>query len=865
MTPLEALENYFGYHSFRPGQEEIIRTILAGRNVLAVLPTGAGKSLCYQIPAIISDGLSIVISPLIALMKDQVDSLNKKNKIAAYLNSTLDYREEQKVLFDVGENKFKLLYVSPEKLNNVNFIEQLKKIKPQRIFVDEAHCISEWGMDFRPSYRRIKDISEILGIENISAFTATATPEVRKDILEQLNLKDPKIFISGFERENLYLNVIRTKHKKETVLQLLNRYGTPAIIYASTRRSAESIDKFLKANKVKSSYYHAGLTNELRRIIQDDFLNERIDVICATNAFGMGIDKANIRLVTHYNMPGSIENYYQEIGRAGRDGKPAHAYLLFSENDVGIHEYFIDSAKPGRETVEKVYNLLNGFAGVAEGGKYEKDIPLDNELKQFFHINGIKSNELNSSLNILSESGFLEVFPNRELSAKIKILLSPLEVKNYVQKLALGLDKDILLQFVKIYSGSVFQSEVSVNPAHLSKVLDVSEEKLLEHFQLLFEKGIIDFSLPKASHLIRFKTTRVHPEFLKLDYEKAEKAYKHSRAKLDSMLAYVFSNECRFRFVLNYFGENVENYSCGRCDNCLKKKETYDGSQYLGEIILRAINESITGLSNTQLVKILRGKSRKSDERNFSVFGICKHYSEEEIKDTVNLLTSKSLIKNFENVLILTDRGKEKLAETQDEEQAKPRDNKDYERKLELFNLLRNIRAQAAKKFYQTPQLICRDETLRKISEAEPTSVIQLFSIKGVNERMVNKVGEEFVEAIKNFKQEKESEKITQDIPTNLRQILELIEKGYSLTEISSLMRLPEAVISIQIETLIKYKKELDISKLIPAERIMKIKNLIESGFGDLKELKSELPHDYTYAELRVVKAKYEANDELSF
>ncbi len=864
MTPLEALKKYFGYDSFREPQEEIINSILSDKNVLAVLPTGAGKSICYQIPALISDGISIVVSPLIALMKDQVDSLNKKNKIAAYLNSSLDYREEQKVLYEIGEGKIKLLYVSPEKLSNVNFIELLKKIRIERIFVDEAHCISEWGMDFRPSYRRIKDFTEIIQVKNVSAFTATATPEVRQDIVEQLNLENPEIFVKGFERENLFLNVIQTKHKKETALQLLRNHGTPAIIYTSTRRSAESVNKFLNANKIKSSYYHAGLSTELRRIIQDDFLNERIDVICATNAFGMGIDKGNIRMVIHYNIPGSLENYYQEIGRAGRDGRDAYAYLLFSENDVKTQEYFIESAKPTKETVTRVYNLLNSFTQTALGSKYEKDIPLDSELESFFTLNGIKKSELNSSLNILSDSGYLQVFPNKELSAKIQILLSPTELKNYVQKLAQGTAKDILLTLVKIYGSRIFENQITVDSSYLARLLNIPEDNLLEHFQSLAEKGIFDYSLPKAAHLIRFLTTRVHPKHLQLNYEKAEKNYNYARAKLESMISYVYSNECRFGFILKYFGESVANYACNRCDNCLQKGKAYDGSNYLNEIILRTLKESVVGLNALELSKIIRGKSKSEEGKKFSTFGICRYYSAAEIKATIHFLQTQKFIENENDFLILTEKGKEEIKESEDDTEIFVADKeKVFKKELELFDLLKTIREKAGKKFYQPPQLICRDDVLKNIVKAKPTSLVQLMTVKGVNERIVNKVGEDFVEAIKNFVSETEAEKETGDIPKSLLQVLQLIQKGYSLKELSSLLRLPEAVIGIQIETLIKFNKELNIYKLLPSEKIAKIKELLNSGFGDLRELKENLPNNYSYAEIRIVKAKFEANEEM--
>ena len=358
LTPSEVLSKYFNYTEFRRGQLQIINSILNNKNVLAILPTGAGKSLCYQIPALMGSSFSIVISPLIALMKNQVDSINQYKKVAAFINSTLDYAETEKVLNQLGSGEIKLLYVSPEKLENLGFAERLKNLKPTFLFIDEAHCISEWGHDFRPSYRRINEFSKFIEVGNIAAFTATATPDIRTDIINQLHLENPEIFIQGFERKNLSLNVIQTKQKKSKCFELINRYGTPAIIYTSTRKYAEEIHSFLSSHKINSTYYHAGLSPEVRRIVQDDFLNGRRDIICATNAFGMGIDKKDIRLIIHYNMPGTIENYYQEIGRAGRDGKDSAVFLLYSEHDKNIQEYFLNSANPSKDIVEKVYNII---------------------------------------------------------------------------------------------------------------------------------------------------------------------------------------------------------------------------------------------------------------------------------------------------------------------------------------------------------------------------------------------------------------------------------------------------------------------------------------------------------------------------
>ncbi|MDY0084261.1 MAG: RecQ family ATP-dependent DNA helicase, partial [Ignavibacteriaceae bacterium] len=307
MTAKQAFKKYFNYDSFRSGQEEIINEILSGTNVLAILPTGAGKSLCYQIPAIIGDNYAIVISPLIALMKDQVDSLNKSFEIAAFINSTQTDKEVEQVLQNIKYGKIKIVYVAPERLEYSEFANRLKSLNPNYLFVDEAHCISQWGHNFRPSYNKIKDFIKFTGIKKVSAFTATATPEVVKDIIKQLELKNSKLIIKGFERDNLFINAEITKKKKERCLQLCQQYRGTSIIYTSSRKKAEEVSEYLKLNKLNCEYYHAGLDPIIRKKIQEDFIEDRLSVIVATNAFGMGIDKKDIRLVIHYNTPGTIE------------------------------------------------------------------------------------------------------------------------------------------------------------------------------------------------------------------------------------------------------------------------------------------------------------------------------------------------------------------------------------------------------------------------------------------------------------------------------------------------------------------------------------------------------------------------------
>ena len=344
MDAKEILKRYFGYESYKHGQEEIIESILAGKDILAVMATGAGKSICYQVPAVLLPGLTIVISPLISLMQDQVKALNESGICAEYINSSLTEEEISMVYTRALEGKFKILYVAPERLENSGFINFMDRINISMVTVDEAHCISQWGQDFRPSYVKIVDfIDRLTRRPIVSAFTATATEEVKNDISAILKLQAPKVVITGFDRENLFFEV-ETVKKDEYVLGYIQKHPADSgIIYCATRKTVDRLYELLKKYNVAVARYHAGIDIEDRKNSQNDFIYDKIQVIVATNAFGMGIDKSNVRYVIHYNMPQSMENYYQEAGRAGRDGEPAHCILLFAPQDVMINRFLLDN------------------------------------------------------------------------------------------------------------------------------------------------------------------------------------------------------------------------------------------------------------------------------------------------------------------------------------------------------------------------------------------------------------------------------------------------------------------------------------------------------------------------------------------
>lgn len=777
---LHILKEFFGYDSFRPAQEEIISEILNGENVIAVLPTGAGKSVCYQIPALLSDNYSIVISPLIALMKDQVDSLNKKKEISAFINSTLEWIEIEKILNDIAFGKIKLLYIAPERLESREFSSRLKSMNPSYLFIDEAHCISEWGHNFRPSYTKIKDFIQFTEIKKVSAFTATATPEVVTDIIKQLEIKTPKVIVKGFERDNIAISVFQTNKKKNKLLEILKTNQRPAIIYVSSRRKAENLNEFLNLNKIKSEFYHAGLNNLLRRNIQEEFIAGKIPIIIATNAFGMGIDKKDIRTVIHYDIPGSIENYYQEIGRAGRDGKPSAAILLFDEKDLSIHKYFIDSAYPKKELIQQIYNGICDYAQVAVGSVPDKSIPVNTDFLNLYTKKNISSGLLHSALTYLETAGYIKINSSLTSNDSIKFLVIPDKLKQFLKSVENDELKDLVLFLVRNFGNRIFNERIFIEYSFVESNTGLSAETQKDLYTFLNDIGFAEYISLEGMQTVTLIQPRVSKENLRLNYKLINELYLFAQEKLDKMRSFVDVKECRFKYILNYFGQSTPEYSCGKCDNCNSYNNQSDSVGFISDI---------------------------------------------------------------------------------NEEAELPFDT--YDKNIELFHRLSEARKSAAKKFMQTPNLICPDSVLAKISQLKPDNKFKLMMVEGFTSRMFNKVGNDFLEIIQSYLKENKSDS-QKNLPQNVQETFQLLNKNFSLKEIAGIRKLDEAIISMQIETIMSYYPETDITSILNESDLKIIETAMNQGYENLRELKDKLNGKYSVPLLRIAVAKIKARSSMN-
>jgi ATP-dependent DNA helicase RecQ len=567
------LSEKFHFSDFRKWQEEIIESLLRRRDVVVVMPTGSGKSLCYQLPALLLDGVTLVISPLIALMKDQVDGLMENQIPATFINSTLTPSEQGQRLREIQQGRYKLVYIAPERFRNPGFMEGIQSCRVSLFAVDEAHCVSEWGHDFRPDYLRLKGVAERLGHPPVAALTATATPDVRRDIITQLGLRQPITFVAGFDRPNLRFQVKRVegeKDKIDAIVALLKKGLRKGIIYAATRKNVEALTLALRSNGYKAGSYHAGMEVESRKVVQDLFMEGTLPVVVATNAFGMGIDKADLRFVVHYDVPGSLEAYYQEVGRAGRDGKPATCLLLFNYADTFTQEFFIDGSYPPRDMIERTYEVL------CEIGTDEIEMTQKALAER---LGRSKSNEMavSSCLKILEKAGAIERGSEGEHQAKVTLRSEPEELLRQAEGKSQH-QKEMIHYCLDVLDGSK-DKPLLVDLDAMAVHLNLAPEQLRRHFSALHQTGLIEYRPPFRGRGLKI-LSRVAVSKLNINFQEIERRSLFERKKLRKMIDYAYTDQCLRRFILAYFGERITKDGCDNCSSCLHATETRTRGTY---------------------------------------------------------------------------------------------------------------------------------------------------------------------------------------------------------------------------------------------------------------------------------------------
>ncbi|MGC8652910.1 MAG: RecQ family ATP-dependent DNA helicase [Candidatus Kryptoniota bacterium] len=830
-----SLHKFFGINDFRPGQEEIIISILNGFDTLTVMPTGAGKSICYQLPALLLDGLTVVVTPLISLMKDQVKQLNSYGAFATHVDSTLEWTEVQNRIRSAIRGKFKLLYVAPERLQGARFKELLSSTKISFIAVDEAHCISQWGHDFRPSYLQIPSFAEFVKSPPLLALTATATPDVQDDIITQLKMRSPRVYVTGFARDNLHLQVLSESNRTNSITKFLSRQNEGGIIYAATRKSVDELFEILKARGFQVLRYHAGLTEAERSRAQHLF-SESNAIMIATNAFGMGINKKNVRFVVHYEIPGSLESYFQEAGRAGRDGLPSECLLLFHERDVNVHKFFIETLYPPEEDFLRVYKHIFDSFQVPVGTRLNEYITISTaEIGKKLNLN---SRTVDSVLRIMSQHNLIKIMPGNTGLGTVRSILDVSSVRRVIDRTSSIETKAVLDSLLRIYGSSIASAPHYIDFEELSKNTGISPSSIEKTLVILNRSGIINYKPVSDGTTFIMLKERLDEKTHPLNFKIIEQLKKNNELKLKQMVEYATTNQCRMNVILEYFGGDKLENGCGNCDNCLKERR-FTSSGSVEKSIVMKILEMLMLANNTVdgniILKLLKGSltKRKTPEQLQKFYGILSEYPEDKIAGALDFLLRHDYIRKntgLHPLLSLTQRGMTFLSKGY-----APPQKKVAVFQKSLYRALREERRNLASEFKVPPFAICSEENLVQMSNLRPLTENEIMKFLPSTFSSNKKIVSRFLQVCIDF-----SYPEPVDLLPPLRRLYELYLEKLTMTEIAQALNLPVQTILDKFEELEKVGLTVNYKQLIRRDKFEKIAKELSIG-TDVTEIRRKI------------------------
>ena len=862
---ISILQQYYGYDAFRRGQLEIIEHIVHGKDALVIMPTGGGKSLCYQIPALLLPGTALIISPLIALMKDQVDALIKRKIPAALINSSISLQDQQAILQEVQQNRIKLLYISPERLQNPQFIAFLQSISLSFIAVDEAHCISEWGHDFRPAYTAISTaLQELQQQPPRMALTATATPEVQQDIINQLLLRSPYVHVGGFYRNNLHYQVVRSESKAKWLISYLQKRIKTAngamIVYCGSRKRVEEYAKALQQESIPVLSYHAGLPDSQRQRVQDEFLKEHSPILIATNAFGMGVDKANVDCIIHCDITLTLEAYYQESGRAGRNGDDAECIVLYSAKDRDLMDFFISCTYPEKDDIFSVYNVLYGQTPMY--GYMTQPILLTQE--QIGNACGLHALKVNTILQLMERNAILTTGRNNASNQTIRIMMQSEELKQRIVSMQ-NHDRGIMMALLRTIGPEAMLRHVPFDLKKMIRVHHLQSIYVHEALSRFASNGFIEMGQSSHHPGITLLLQRVPMDDIPIDVDQLNKRHQHAITKLDSVIEFMTTDLCKQRFLLDYFRDESSDFlACGVCSSCLRKDATFDETLHARDEGLRiALLSQVAELNGyfgkKTVLACIMGDTHDNNVKKYSLkrskfFGHLRGHASFLLREALDDMINKGLISIQSGdypVLHLTSYGERELPEPVQSLEITLHSTP----KETLLKSLKKIRAEFGKHDTMIHSYFS-DSMLRLMMDAQPKTEEDLVSLIGVPKNISEVYGGAFIATLTAF-----NEYDDRDLSQTVKTTLAFIQQGYSLFQIADSRKATIGTISKHVEQLIECGYHADCMNLVPKDLLRDLSPLYKRmPYGLLKHFRAEIGDGYEYAELRIALALIKKN-----